>query len=403
MKLQTAAAVFLVVFSLLTVVTSAKCSQDSDCPGIFYCSQQQGQCMERTVNTNWGWQLAVATLILCLAAVISAAAGLGGGGVFVPLFIMVMGMSPQQAVPVSQATIFAGSIINMIFNSKSKHSILKRHPLIDFDTLLVMCPMLLAGTIIGVILNSIFPSWLLVVLLVITLTYTSYKTSLKAIAAWKGETKHARLTSTVSTRSPTVENIQAANSSVDNDTRSVQAPSAVEGPTGVSVVEQVGELEQKKEELDALVQNEISPTKQIILMTLMWVVVLVMSLLRGGRTSGSIANVQFCSSAYWAIVVILLMFLVAFGLSLSHRLFANIQKKRSLGWEPGRGEVKWTQKTVYVYPMMSGFAGLLGGLLGLGGGMILGPIFLEIGMESRATSATSATAVVSFSIFYMCV
>ena len=46
------------------------------------------------------------------------------------------------------------------------------------------------------------------------------------------------------------------------------------------------------------------------------------------------------------------------------------------------------------YPSYAVFAGILGGLVGIGGGMILGPLLLELGLHSRAVSATSATAVV---------
>ena len=57
------------------------------------------------------------------------------------------------------------------------------------------------------------------------------------------------------------------------------------------------------------------------------------------------------------------------------------------------GDVQWTGRNLYMYPALSAFAGVCGGLLGIGGGMIMGPLLLELGMKPMSASATSATTV----------
>merc|ERR1719409_1772261 len=52
--------------------------------------------------------------------------------------------------------------------------------------------------------------------------------------------------------------------------------------------------------------------------------------------------------------------------------------------------VDWCGPGAYKYPMVAGVAGLLGGLLGLGGGVVMSPVLLEIGMHSEAVQATTA-------------
>ena len=44
------------------------------------------------------------------------------------------------------------------------------------------------------------------------------------------------------------------------------------------------------------------------------------------------------------------------------------------------GDIRWSEAGVKRYPMLTFFAGLLAGLVGIGGGMVLGPLLLEIGM-----------------------
>lgn len=48
--------------------------------------------------------------------------------------------------------------------------------LIDFRVILVLLPMTLAGTVLGVLLNTITPTWLIVVIVFLVLTLISFKT-----------------------------------------------------------------------------------------------------------------------------------------------------------------------------------------------------------------------------------
>merc|ERR1712154_3128 len=88
----------------------------------------------------------------------------------------------------SQATIFGGSIVNLIMNLKKFRPTRSHRPLTDFSTLLIFEPMLLVGTIIGVLLNVMFPDILILILLALVLSYATLRTSLKAIRLWKKET-----------------------------------------------------------------------------------------------------------------------------------------------------------------------------------------------------------------------
>ena len=74
------------------------------------------------------------------------------------------------------------------------------------------------------------------------------------------------------------------------------------------------------------------------------------------------------------------------------------------------GDVLWDAHGVRFYPLVSSLAGVAAGLLGIGGGMVVGPLMLEMGMlptVSAATSAfmilfTSSSTVVQFLLLGMC-
>eukprot|EP00659_Diplonema_papillatum_P019370 gene19370-29828_t len=56
-------------------------------------------------------------------------------------------------------------------------------------------------------------------------------------------------------------------------------------------------------------------------------------------------------------------------------------------------EVKWTRKNTILFPVICFFAGVGAGMLGIGGGMVVGPMLVELGLKPKVVAATSAYAV----------
>lgn len=182
--------------TFITLTTSRSCSQQSDCGGsdIRYRPCIDDKCSSCEVdndctnahddvcNNNGFCSLAgffdpfsvtdfLATLVILLGAMIAAGGGLGGGGIFIPVYILILGMSTASAAALSQATIFGGSIVNLIMNFREQHPMRGHRPLPDLYTILIFEPMLLGGTIIGVIFNVILPEPLTLACLVVTVMF----------------------------------------------------------------------------------------------------------------------------------------------------------------------------------------------------------------------------------------
>ena len=71
--------------------------------------------------------------------------GMGGGGLFVPIFVLIVGLLPEEAIPLSQATIFGGAIVNLFQNLGLAHPHDRDRSIIDYDTLLMLQPCMLIG------------------------------------------------------------------------------------------------------------------------------------------------------------------------------------------------------------------------------------------------------------------
>lgn len=52
-------------------------------------------------------------------------------------------------------------------------------------------------------------------------------------------------------------------------------------------------------------------------------------------------------------------------------------------------DIKWSTKIIVYYPLVGLFGGIMAGLLGIGGGLILGPILLELGIHPIVSTSTS--------------
>lgn len=86
------------------------------------------------------------SLFVALGLMISASGGIGGGGILVPLLIIVFGFKPKYAIPLSNVTILGSSITNVILNLPKRHPDADR-PLIDWDLILLMEPITMAGAV----------------------------------------------------------------------------------------------------------------------------------------------------------------------------------------------------------------------------------------------------------------
>lgn len=128
----------------------------------------------------------VGSVLAFVTVVLSSTGGIGGGGLLVPLYMLVMNLG-RYAIPLSKATIMGSAIANVLMNWKRRHPSADR-PLIAFDVALMLEPSTLAGTVVGVTLNTLFPRWLVTVLLVALLGYTAKKTLNKALQTYHKET-----------------------------------------------------------------------------------------------------------------------------------------------------------------------------------------------------------------------
>lgn len=60
-----------------------------------------------------------------------------------------------------------------------------------------------------------------------------------------------------------------------------------------------------------------------------------------------------------------------------------------IGFPFDQHDIIWKGSVLYIFPMYAFFAGVIAGLVGIGGGLIIGPILIELGVNPVISTVTS--------------
>uniref|UniRef100_K3XAB2 Uncharacterized protein n=1 Tax=Globisporangium ultimum (strain ATCC 200006 / CBS 805.95 / DAOM BR144) TaxID=431595 RepID=K3XAB2_GLOUD len=392
-------------------------------------SVEAAYCIEKDLFDPFTFNDVIATVIAFVATALGSGCGVGGGGLLVPGFIFVIGLSPKHAIPLSKATIFGNAMAIYFFNFYRKHPTKKNVSIINYAVSAIMEPTTLIGSIFGVMMNHIFPNWLILAQLISLLTFITYKTYLKGTKIREKETKRkkelmklalkgrangggrgrawsiyrhfdaeiaARRWLAVTRRNKKLRGVRAEDDQ-DFETLPPLRLKSIHEDKGMLLQEKVANTFVPDDDVLttarlALERSEadVFPVKFMLPLVTAWLIVFMQALLRGGHGSASIIGVQCNSPEYWSLTFFPLGILAAITLSIGYRLRLENRLKVLSGYNFVDGDIHWTKSRVLIFPAYCVVAGIAAGLLGIGGGMVKGPIMLEMGILPPVQSATAS-------------
>ena len=190
----------------------------------------------------------------------SAVSGIGGGGFYVVILFLMLEFPIEVSARLSTSTIFGMAIVNVLNYMPLKH-LKQNKPMIDYDTAVMMESYTLAGTVFGVILNIIFPGWLISILLVMILIFVGIKVIRRY---WK-----------------------LTREEDDEDTEDVELEDVVVDAAPLSAHKKVNG------------QYHVLP--KISILILCWILIVMFSIIKGGKSGNSVAGVEQCSALFLGI------------------------------------------------------------------------------------------------------
>jgi uncharacterized membrane protein YfcA len=294
-------------------------------------------------------------------------AGIGGGTLFVPIMMLVIGFPAEYSITQSNPLILGGSLAVTLANFRSRHHLYDR-PLINYNVASIIEPVSWLGSIIGVIINRVIPDWLLYVLQFLLLVYTAWNTLSKGLAEWRKRQKGKEKEAELADLKEGLTDAAQAEAPIED----APVPEPVPAPPPEDTIEEALTGEGPK--------RAFSPGVLVVL-GLVWVIFNIIPFLRGGATTSSLLGISFCSTAYWALT---------FGPYPIAILISAIMVKIAKNY-PVVGPNADLNAKMIAYMIGAGFfAGICSGFLGIGGGVIKGPILLALGIEAEEMAATSS-------------
>ncbi|URE14744.1 PP-loop family [Musa troglodytarum] len=292
-------------------------------------------------SMKFGWEIVVGTIIGFLGSAFGSVGGVGGGGIYVPMLTLIIGFDAKSSTAISKCMIMGAAGSTVWYNLKLRHPTLDM-PIIDYDLALLFQPMLMLGISIGVTFNVIFADWMVTVLLIILFIGTSTKAFLKGVETWKKETIMKK---------------EAAMLKESNGRDEIEYKALPSGPGGAS---------KKARRQEAPITENVY-WKELGLLCFVWITFLILQVLK--------VPVSLGVSGYEAV---------------------SLYRGKRIISSKGEEGINFTVIQLIFYCLIGVLAGVVGGLLGLGGGFILGPVFLELGVPPQVSSAT-ATFAMTFS------
>ncbi|EXB74510.1 hypothetical protein L484_026205 [Morus notabilis] len=273
---------------------------------------------------KFGWRIIVGGIIGFLGAAFGSVGGVGGGGIFVPMLTLVMGFDEKSSTAISKCMVAAGAASTVFYNLRQRHPTLDL-PIIDYDLTLLFQPMLMLGISLGVACNVIFADWMIILLMIIVFLATSTKSFLKGIQTWKKETI---------VKKEAALRLQANGNNNE----------AVEYNNNHTVNQN---------------KDYNIYWKELGLLVAVWITVLGLQIAKIPVTVGV--------TAYEAV---------------------GLYKGRKVIASKGVVATVWSVRRLLICCAFGMLAGMVGGLLGLGGGFIMGPLFLELGVPPQTPFST---------------
>ena len=297
----------------------------------------------------------VATLVAAAAvAALAAGGGIGGGGVLVPLYLLLLRAGPRDAVALSNLTILGGALASFVRNAPRRHPTRDR-PLVDWDIMLMMEPATVVGAVAGSYINRAAPPWattsaLAALLVAITAQLTGRARRL--LAAERAEDEALLGADGDGEAPPPLPPAAAALADPHADPRLVPLP------------------------------------KLAALVALFGVVV---------ASDEAKARVPRGSAAYWAAASAVAPAALAVSWVARRRLLkaaaAAPAPATPAAADDDDAPLHWTPTTTILFPAASTLAGVVAGAFGVGGGIVKGPLMLELGVSPPVAAATASAMI----------
>lgn len=290
-----------------------------------------------------------------LISIVTTIGGVGGGGLLIPTYLLVGKFKLQHAIPLSVITIFGDTLLRCFYLFYKKHPMNTNRYLVDLSPLLILVPFDANTSFIGLILSKIFPNIVTIILIVLVLGATFFKSTNKALTSYLKETKYIE------------------------DQNSLE----------LVMIDGIGEYFPKKDiEVNRVINVTGDTFKNHNLKALyLLLIIILISIFSITR-----ALISKCSIFYFIHIILQFTVISFIGIKLSKYIINEYEKKKLENFAFLEGDIVWDLNNIFRFMIIASFTGFLSTYMGIGGGMLTTPIMIQVGMIPEVVVATSAVS-----------
>jgi hypothetical protein len=120
------------------------------------------------------------------------------------------------------------------------------------------------------------------------------------------------------------------------------------------------------------------PTEKLLALLVLWIGLILITFLKGGKGVDSLVGITCHSPWYGVLIGIQFLWTLGFAAVFGWKLMKDTEEKTSVGYPFHSQDVLWDFGKVKFYAAFTFVAGIVAGLIGIGGGMVLGPLMVSM-------------------------
>lgn len=273
------------------------------------------------------------------------------------------------------------------------------------------------GAVLGVIIQRLFPNWLFLSFAAVILGFTAYKTFKKFIAAYaKDKTaRETKLRLSIAETERANQKLEMNEVKEVDDTATNGDATATNGEGGEVELTEMGTKEEEEDDLAAKADNNNEeeddpkdlekrrqfleddarqyPKEKLAFLIILWAGLTVITFLKGGKGVDSVIGLTCEDAGFYVLVAAQFLWTLGFAAVFGWKNVKATQERLDVNYPFHEADVLWDLKKLQFYSFFTFVAGIVAGLIGIGGGMVLGPLMLVMGINPRVSTATTATMI----------
>ena len=270
-------------------------------------------------------------------------------------------------------------------------------PVIDYNMALFLAPMEMAGAVLGVIIQRVFPNWLFLCFAAVVLGFTAFKTFKKFFVAYAKDkaAKEERIELTKRESQRVLESQKKKESDANGEGAASDAVDDVEGNANTKEEKEEEDdpkqLEQRRKFLEE--DSRQYPFEKISYLILLWIGLTIITFLKGGKGVDSVIGITCQDAGFYVLVAAQFLWTLGFAAVFGYKNVKGVNERVAVNYPFNETDVMWDFKKLQFYSFFTFVAGIVAGLIGIGGGMVLGPLMIVMGVNPRVSTATTATMI----------